>query len=154
MAEISKKQQRKLRKKMNEEMRQKELQKETNNKNTNRNIGILAVIIIVIAVVGVGMSVTGSHVVEPGQYDTFAQCLTEKGAVMYGAEWCSHCKAEKTNFGDSFQYVSYVECPDNMDVCRAAGVQGYPTWIINGQSYPGEQGLAGLASLTGCELPA
>lgn len=62
--------------------------------------------------------------------DAFAKCLTEKGWTMYGAEWCSHCKAQKALFGDSFQYIKYVECPDNTELCVAEGINGYPTWKI------------------------
>ncbi len=62
--------------------------------------------------------------------DTFAKCLTEKGWVMYGAEWCSHCKDQKALFGDSFQYIKYVECPDNIQLCLDRGVNGYPSWIV------------------------
>ena len=29
---------------------------------------------------------------------------------MYGAYWCPHCQAQKKVFGESFQYVPYVEC--------------------------------------------
>lgn len=62
--------------------------------------------------------------------DAFAKCLTSKGLTMYGAVWCSHCQAQKALFGESFKYVSYVECPDNTNLCLAKGVQGYPTWIV------------------------
>jgi len=62
--------------------------------------------------------------------DDFAKCLTDKGWVMYGAVWCSHCKEQKALFGDSFQYIKYVECPDNEQLCLAKGVNGYPTWIV------------------------
>jgi hypothetical protein len=61
--------------------------------------------------------------------DAFAKCLTDKGFVMYGAAWCSHCAAQKALFGDSFKYIKYVECPDNINFCLDKGVQGYPTWI-------------------------
>jgi len=61
--------------------------------------------------------------------DAFAKCLTEKGFTMYGAEWCSHCKAEKAMFGSSFKYINYVECPDNLQLCIDKGIAGYPTWI-------------------------
>jgi glutaredoxin len=88
----------------------------------------------------------------PGQYDSFAKCLTEKGAAMYGTEWCSHCRNQKKMFGDSFQYVYYVDCDRNRDECLRAGVRGYPTWVIDGELYPGEQQLFRLASLSGCEL--
>jgi len=88
----------------------------------------------------------------PGKYDDFAICLFEKGAVMYGTEWCSHCKSQKKMFGKSFELVSYVDCDKFRDECLENGVTGYPTWIINGEKYSGEQQLPRLASLTLCEL--
>ena len=87
-----------------------------------------------------------------GGYDLFAQCLTEKGVKMYGTEWCSHCKNQKKMFGDSFQHVDYIDCDLNKDECQEAGIGGYPTWIIGGEKYPGEQSFERLASLTECEL--
>lgn len=87
--------------------------------------------------------------------DAFAQCLNEKGAVMYGASWCPHCQAEKEAFGTSFQYVNYVECTTDQDKCDAAGVEGVPTWILaDGTKAVGTQGLQKLSGLTGCPLPA
>ena len=62
--------------------------------------------------------------------DIFAKCLTEKGMTFYGAEWCSHCKAQKELFGESLKYIKYVECPDNTQLCIDKGIQGYPTWIL------------------------
>lgn len=61
--------------------------------------------------------------------NAFAQCLTDKGFVMYGAAWCSHCQAQKALFGDSFKNIKYVECPDNINFCLDKGIKGYPTWI-------------------------
>lgn len=94
---------------------------------------------------------------EPGFYDKFAQCLTDKGAVMYGAKWCSHCQEQKAVFGKSFQYINYVECPDNIQVCIDKGVQGYPTWIISTstrfEGFDKNSTMKELASSTGCELP-
>ncbi|MEK6827042.1 MAG: hypothetical protein AABX99_00990, partial [Nanoarchaeota archaeon] len=46
----------------------------------------------------------------PGKYDQFAQCLKDKGAVFYGAFWCSHCIAQKKLFGSSAKLLPYVEC--------------------------------------------
>lgn len=62
--------------------------------------------------------------------DAFAKCLTEKGWVMYGAEWCGHCKVQKALFGDSFKYIKYIECPDNTQLCLDKEISGYPTWKI------------------------
>jgi len=88
----------------------------------------------------------------PGVFDTFAQCLTEKGATMYGTEWCSHCKNQKEMFGNSFKYIDYVDCDYNKQECIDNGVKGYPTWKVNGELQVGEQQLSTLASLTGCTL--
>jgi parvulin-like peptidyl-prolyl isomerase len=96
---------------------------------------------------------------ETTSLDDFAKCLTEKGAKFYGASWCSHCNNQKKGFGDSLQYVTYIECADEdnpqvqTEACNKAGISGYPTWIINDKQYPGEQALADLARLTGCNLP-
>ena len=71
---------------------------------------------------------------------------------MYGTDWCPHCKDQKKLFGNSFQYIDYIDCDWNKEDCREAGIKGYPTWIINGEKYAGEQELDRLASLMGCEL--
>jgi hypothetical protein len=92
----------------------------------------------------------------PGKYDTLANCLTEKGVIMYGASWCTHCANQKALFGKSFQYVNYVQCstdptdPHQLQQCTDAGVKGYPTWSINGTLYAGEQNLYTLAKNAGC----
>lgn len=88
----------------------------------------------------------------PGKADALAQCLTETGAVMYGTEWCPHCKAQKEMFGSSFQYINYVDCDRYRQVCIDAGVQGYPTWKINEGNYAGTQNLYDLAQYSGCSL--
>lgn len=88
-----------------------------------------------------------------GKYDEFAQCLTEKGAVMYGADWCPHCQNQKKLFGASFQYVTYVECPDEPKRCVDAGITGYPSWIFaDGAKLEGEQSLLTLSDRSGCQL--
>ena len=82
-----------------------------------------------------------------------AQCLSDKGATMYGAERCSHCQAEKARFGDASTLVPYVECTQEPDKCLAAGIEGYPTWIFaDGRKLVGEQGLEKLAQVSGCQF--
>lgn len=83
-----------------------------------------------------------------------AKFLTQKGMVMYGAYWCTHCKSQKDIFGDAFQFIDYVECDaggpnPNPDECKAKGVEGYPTWIYQGQKYAGERSLSELAGIVG-----
>src|SRR3989344_3430073 len=88
------------------------------------------------------------------QLDEFAQCLSDRGVIMYGAEWCSHCQAQKELFGQSFRYVNYVECPQDPQKCLAAGIEAYPTWLTpDGQKLVGEQSLETLSQKTNCLIP-
>lgn len=96
-----------------------------------------------------------------GALETFAQCLSDKGAKMYGASWCSHCQKQKAEFGSAVHAVPYVECgagPRPQDgqtaVCAAAGVSVYPTWTFrDGTRAEGELPFAILAYKTSCEEP-
>ena len=81
-----------------------------------------------------------------------ATCLTDNGATMYGTEWCGHCQNQKAMFGDSFKDVNFVDCDQDRSACQAAGIRGYPTWVIGGKQYPGTQSLATLAELVGCKI--
>ncbi len=94
----------------------------------------------------------GNIIKEDSLYDNFAQCLTDKGIKVYGTDWCSYCKKQKGLFGDSFKFVNYVDCDYNKDKCNLEGIQGYPTWKINDESYPGVQQLERLSQISGCEL--
>lgn len=95
------------------------------------------------------------------KYVNFAKCLTEKGAVMYGAFWCPHCQNQKKMFGEKgFEQVKNVECDprgENPDpaTCEKQKIKGYPTWIFaDGTRLSGEQSLEELSVRTSCELPS
>ncbi|PSB48856.1 hypothetical protein C7B80_03835 [Cyanosarcina cf. burmensis CCALA 770] len=84
-----------------------------------------------------------------------ARHLKQIGAVFYGGFWCPHCHDQKQLFGqEAVKDVPYVECDpkgNNPQTarCQAAGVQGFPTWVINGQTVTGTQSLSELAQLSG-----
>lgn len=87
------------------------------------------------------------------QTTKLAECLTEKKVVMYGTEWCGHCKNQKALFGEAFAKATYVDCDAQRQVCLDAGVRGFPTWIdAQGNQFPGTQQLAKLAEIGGCEM--
>ena len=120
-------------------------------------------IIVTLAVIG-GVVWLIATPGKPGQYDDFAKCLGEKGAIFYGAFWCPHCQNQKALFGKSAKLLPYVECstPDGqgvLQVCKDAGITGYPTWHIPvaGTTTPvvlnGEISLEILAEKTSCVLP-
>lgn len=85
--------------------------------------------------------------------DEFAQCLSQKGAVMYGAYWCPHCQAQKRLFGESFKYVNYVECTKETKKCEDKKITGYPTWdFADGSRIEGEINLQDLSEKTSCQI--
>ena len=94
-----------------------------------------------------------------GQLDAFASCLSNSGAVFYGAFWCQHCQGQKTEFGRSAKFMPYVECSTSdgrgqLSVCTEAGINAYPTWTFaDGTRELGRLPLSRLSEITGCELP-
>lgn len=124
---------------------------------------VLASKIIVAAAVVAAIALTyfywlGSNA--PGEYDAFAQCLSSKGAKIYGAYWCPHCNDQKKSFGTSWRFVSYVECslPNNAGqtpACSSAGIANYPTWeFAGGKRAEGVLSFDRLAAESGCALNA
>lgn len=95
---------------------------------------------------------------QPGQYDTFAQCIADSGATFYGAFWCPHCEEQLEMFGNSDKLLPYVECstPDGQNqtqACRDAEIQSYPTWDMpDGERITGVQTFQTLSEETGCSI--
>jgi hypothetical protein len=115
-------------------------------------IGILGIITII------ALLVTSSN--KPANLDSFAKCLTASGAKFYGAYWCSHCQAQKLEFGKSVEFMPYVECstPDGkgqLPVCAQQNITSYPTWVFpDGSRESGKIPLTELAYKTNCVLPS
>lgn len=92
----------------------------------------------------------------PAPTAELAACLSDKGAKLYGAYWCSHCNSQKAMFGDGLVNLNYVECDaggsnGNPDACIAAGIEAYPTWQKPGSTpLVGVQRLESLAVWSGC----
>ncbi|XP_068639816.1 thiol-disulfide oxidoreductase LTO1 isoform X2 [Aristolochia californica] len=89
---------------------------------------------------------------------SLANYLRAIGAKMYGAFWCSHCLEQKEMFGhEGAKILDYVECfPDGIGKgrkiakeCEAAGIDGFPTWVIKGKVLNGEQTFLDLMEASG-----
>lgn len=127
----------------------------------NKKIFIFILIILVLGTIATALlrsrDITDSG---PGKYDDFAMCLKDKGAVFYGAFWCTHCQATKKMFGSSQKLLPYVECstPDGnsqLAQCAEKKIMGYPTWeFADGSRLTGELSFETLAEKTSCVLPA
>lgn len=111
-------------------------------------IGII-VIVAIVSLITYGIVISETT---PGEYDDFAKCLTNKGIVMYGTDWCHNCQDQKALFGKSFKYIIYKNCDWDRKDCSDAGIERYPTWIVNKTKYLGMRFLKELSTLSGCSL--
>jgi hypothetical protein len=84
-----------------------------------------------------------NYLTTPGTYDSFARCLTDKGAIMYGEDWCKYTNAQKSMFGKSFKFIDYRVKTD---------LRLRPTWIINNKKYEGVQSFESLSKATNCKI--
>lgn len=100
----------------------------------------------------------------PAVEDPYAKALaihlSQRGAKMYGASWCPHCIEQKEMFGASARRLPYVECSPGgqgtrqASECAAAGINLYPTWIIDGKRIQEVIPLPRLAELTAFTPPS
>ena len=118
--------------------------------------GALAAVVILILHGGYIMPVPEPTGPEDPMVRALAEHLSEQDVQFYGASWCPHCQEQKRLFGASASRLPYIECsPGGRNTaqsssCNRAGIQTYPTWIINGRAIVGEVlSLAQLANATG-----
>lgn len=89
--------------------------------------------------------------------DAFTSCLAEKDATIYASTVCDYCKEQEELLGDGFSKIKTVVCYDGTteqqtDECENLGIEGYPTWIIDGKQLKGLQSLESLSEESGCSL--
>ena len=89
-----------------------------------------------------------------------AQCMNEKGWVMYSSFTCSACRAQIELFRQAADQLKIIECnphaPDSqVQQCLDRKVRYTPTWLLekNGtelKRFKGYKKLEDLAAMTGC----
>ena len=141
---------------MSEERRKRQLERQAVGQPNpqSRKYLVWGVIVLLCVAAYAGIWYRDTH-----HYDAFARCLASKNVKMYGLYWCPHCIEQKEKFGNSFQYVPYVECAikgskELAPECKAAGTKNYPSWHFEGAPlHEGELSLEDLSGQTGCSLP-
>ena len=135
-----------------ESLKQHNFAKHTNEKpkkiNFKKYFIFIAIGLIIILLV---LSVN-SYMKKPGQYDEFAKFLTEKGAVIYGNDYCQYTIRQLNFFGKSQKLLNYVKCVENKQLCDEKGIDTTPTWEINGNFYEQTQTFERLAAVSGCKI--
>ena len=125
----------------------------TKSKNASYSKLILGIIILVI----ISLFFFSFIGISPDKYENFAKCMTQSGAKMYGAYWCTHCSEQKALFGASWKNINYIECSlpnkaGQTQECISAGIESYPTWEIGGKRFSGAKSPESLSELSGCPI--
>lgn len=134
--------------------------------------GITVAIVAVVGTLMLYQSIVGSNVNAQNPNDPFAITTTSgpaevalaghlqsADAKMYGAFWCSHCHDQKQLFGkEAFSKINYIECDPKgpnaqPDLCKAAKIEGFPTWQIKGKVLTGTQPLVELGKVSAYSGP-
>jgi protein-disulfide isomerase len=82
-----------------------------------------------------------------------ANGLESLDAKLYGAHWCRFTQSQKEKIGkQAFAKINYVECSRDglhsaTEDCIEKGIDGFPSWVINGKLYPGDQELEELEAI-------
>jgi len=85
--------------------------------------------------------------------ETFATCLTENGAQLFGSQTCPHCQYQKEMFNDAFEHIDYIECSIDREKCSQEGIKYLPTWkFADDTEVSGVQEFKELSEKTGCAL--
>jgi len=86
----------------------------------------------------------------------FAKCLRTNGVKMFGTNHCLYCNQQKRIFGNSFQYMRFIDCEVEQDECTQWNIESYPTFIqvdTKGKELKRESGLMSIEDLqefSGC----
>ncbi len=84
-----------------------------------------------------------------------AEHLRLNNFILYNAYWCPHCHDQKELFGkEAASKLIIIECaPDGENsrakLCKQKGINGFPSWEINGKIISGVKSLDKLSELSG-----
>ena len=129
------------------------------SKKSSKGIIIVAGVIVILIVAIILLFSIGGSEYPSSELDKFAQCLTEKGVVEYGAFWCPNCAKQKKMFGSSYKYINYIECDargenEQSELCIEKKVEKYPDWeFADGSRLVGLSSFEELSEKSGCPPP-
>jgi len=120
------------------------------NKNRIVTISIIVLILLVAGGIIYFKNFTGASIQDIPSVEV-AKWIGEN-SVLYVQTGCSHCTTQENLFGENVKYLTIIDCitsEENKQMCISAGIEGTPTWIIEGKKYSGVQSIEELKKLTG-----
>ncbi len=120
----------------------------TMKKDLKIYLGLLGIVVLVV----LGINFLKSSNGDEENLSELAKCIGEK-ATLYIQLGCSHCDAQEKLFGENYPYLKVIDCTvaEDRQKCIDAEISGTPTWIVNGEKYPGFKTLEELKEITECK---
>ena len=83
--------------------------------------------------------------------EELAKCIGQN-SELYVQTGCPACQKQEELFGNYVGYLTEFDCLEkaNIQKCSVLGIEGTPTWVINGKKYQGLKQISELKSLAGC----
>jgi hypothetical protein len=106
---------------------------------------LVSVGVIIFVIVIIFLSSSDSNATKTDE--DLAKCIGEN-SVLYVQLGCPHCETQEEIFGSYLEHLNIIDCFYEKEKCE--GIQGTPTWKINGELYVGVQPIDKLKELTGC----
>ncbi len=101
-------------------------------------------IIFIIIVFSIFIMINGKH---PETPEEIVKCIGEN-SVLYTRLGCHYCTLQEEMFGENYKYLNVIDCFYEIEKC--SGIEGTPTWKINGENHKGLLSIDELKELTGC----
>ena len=135
-------------------LKAKEERKEERQSSAHKSSGMKMLIILgaVLLIGGIGYAIYSGSNAQASAMESFSQCLKDKGAVIYGNNWCQYTQKQMHMFGSPFSKLKYVVCDENKALCDEKKITITPTWEIDGKMYQQVQTLETLSQLSGCKF--
>lgn len=103
----------------------------------NQNV-IMTVIVIIAVICGYLIyTYKSKDITVKGQDKKVSFQADDNKIVMYGKDSCPWCKRQKTELGDKWSMVKYINCKDSPELCESNNITALPTWDIDGNRSEG-----------------
>ncbi len=110
-----------------------------------KNKNLVVTILIIAGVIAVSFYILSRE--PPEIPEEVAKCIGEN-SVLYTKLGCHFCETQEELFGDSYKYLTVIDCFFENDKCGS--IRATPTWLIDGKYYEGWEKVKTIQELTGC----
>jgi len=125
-------------------------------KHEKKKRASIIVTVALVFVVLISVLVPSFIIIQKKGRESLAECLAEKGFVLYGSEWCGKCEEQLELFRAAANKLKYVDCTTSQPMvlsylCIKEQINQVPTWKApDGRMLKGYTSARQLSAESGC----